>query len=346
MMRLPLRLDQLEAREVPAVVEPLLQAAVEGAVGPPLRELPVGRVAVASGPGQVIQVHVHDAATGDRIGTVTPFGGYTHGARVATVDLTGDAVEDVIVALGPGAAPWLRVFDGATLSQVREFLAYSESFRGGVFVAAGDVTGDGRADVVTGAGPGGGPHVRAFDGAKLFENTDPQPTAHQELFAYSADFRGGVSVAVGDVDGDGVGDVVTGAGPGGGPHVKAFRASDSGLLAGYFAYDPAMTRGVFVAAGDTNGDGRAEIATAPMTGGGPHVRLFRDGIPVAEHVPFDAGQRAGARVALRDLDGDGRAEVIAATGPGVASQVRVMDGGEVRDFTALPADWIGGLSIA
>jgi hypothetical protein len=294
----------------------------------------------------VIQVHVHDAATGDRIGTVTPFGDYTHGARVATADLTGDAVEDVIVALGPGAAPWLRVFDGATLNQVREFLAYSESFRGGVFVAAGDVTGDGRADIITGAGPGGGPHVKAFDGTVLVNGTETRPAARQELFAYSADFQGGVSVAVGDVDGDGVGDVVTGAGPGGGPHVKAFRASDRELLAGFFAYDAAMTRGVSVAAGDTNGDGRAEIATAPMTGGGPHVRLFGDGVPVAEHVPFDAGQRSGARVALRDLDGDGRAEVIAATGPGVASQVRVMDGGEVRDFPALPADWIGGLSVA
>jgi hypothetical protein len=346
MMRLPLRLDQLEAREVPAVVEPLLQAAVEGAVGSPLRELPLGRVAVATGPGPVIQVSVHDAATGDRIGTIKPFGGYTHGARVATADLTGDAVEDVIVALGPGAAPWLRVFDGATLNPVREFLAYSDSFHGGVFVAAADVTGDGRADVVTGAGPGGGPHVKAFDGVALVTNTDTRPTAHQEFFAYAGDFRGGVSVAVGDVDGDGVGDVVTGAGPGGGPHVKAFRASDRELLAGFFAYDATMTRGVYVAAGDTTGDGRAEIATAPMTGGGPHVRLFGDGVPVAEHVPFDAGQRSGARVALRDLDGDGRAEVIAATGPGVASQVRVMDGGDVRDFTALSPDSIGGLSIA
>jgi hypothetical protein len=346
MMRPSLRLDRLEAREVPAVIDPLLHDAAIGAVGSPLRELPHGRFAVASGPGQVIQVHVYDPATSDGIGTITPFGGYTHGARVATADLTGDAVEDVIVALGPGTAPWLRVFDGVTLNQMREFLAYSDSFRGGVFVAAGDVTGDGRADVVTGAGPGGGPHVKTFDGTELANGTETRPAAHQEFFGYSADFQGGVSVAVGDVDSDGVADIVTGAGPGGGPHVKAFRASDLELLASFFAYDATMTRGVFVAAGDTNGDGRFEIATASMDGGGPHIRLFRDGIPVAEHVPFEASQRAGARVALRDLDGDGRAEVIAATGPGVAPRLRIMNGGEVGDLPTLSLDSIGGLSVA
>ena len=48
------------------------------------------------------------------------------------------------------------------MTELAGFFAYDPAFPGGVFVACGDVTGDGVAEVITGAGPGGGPHVRAF----------------------------------------------------------------------------------------------------------------------------------------------------------------------------------------
>jgi hypothetical protein len=105
---------------------------------------------------------------------------------------------------------------------------------------------------------------------------------------YGTAFTGGVNVAIGDVTGDGVPDVVTGAGPSGGPHVEVF--DGAGLLAGitrplisFFPYDINFTGGVYVAAGDINseagegaplGDERAEIVTGPGNGGGPDVRAF------------------------------------------------------------------------
>jgi len=66
------------------------------------------------------------------------------------------------------------------------FMAYPEGFRGGVRVAALDVDGDGQAEILTGAGPGGGPHVRAI-GPGLAEAAS--------LFAYDPRFTGGVTVA-------------------------------------------------------------------------------------------------------------------------------------------------------
>jgi hypothetical protein len=127
-----------------------------------------------------------------------------------------------------------------TGAEILGFLAYAPGFLGGIFVAAGDVTGDGRADIVTGAGPGGGPHVRVFDGVTGAEILG--------FFAYAPGFLGGVRVAAGDVDGDGRADVVTGAGPGGGPHVRVFDGVTGAEVRSFFAYDPGFLGGVFVGA--------------------------------------------------------------------------------------------------
>ena len=121
------------------------------------------------------------------------------------------------------------------------------AFVGGLTTAAGDFDGDGIPDLVTGAGVGGGPHVRVLSGA--------DGTELRSFYAYSDTFPGGVSVAVGDVTGDGTPDLVTGAGPGGGPHVKVFDGVTFAEVRSFYAYDERFAGGVSVAAGDFNGDG-------------------------------------------------------------------------------------------
>jgi hypothetical protein len=68
------------------------------------------------------------------------------------------------------------------------------------------------------------------------------------FFAYAPQFAGGVRVAAADFDGGGIARVVTGAGPGGGPHVRAFQVAAGSVTAtlSLFAYDPGFTGGVFV----------------------------------------------------------------------------------------------------
>src|SRR5262245_40456761 len=83
-------------------------------------------------------------------------------------------------------------------------------------VAVGDVMGDGRGAVVTAAGFSGGPHVKVFDGVT--------GALEQQFMAYGLNIHGGVSVTVGDVTGLGREEIITGAGSGGGPHVKVFDA--------------------------------------------------------------------------------------------------------------------------
>jgi hypothetical protein len=265
------------------------------------------------------------------------------GVRVAVGDVTGDGIPDLVTAPGPGGGPHIKVFDGATGALVRQFFAYAPSFTGGVWVAVGDVNGDGKADVITGAGPGGGPHVKVFDGAT--------GAVLKSFFAYAPSFTGGVSVAVGDVDGDGKADVITGAGPGGGPHVRAFSGATGGLLYQFFAYSPVFTGGVTVAAGDVNGDGKADVITGPGAGGSPLVKVFSgaNGAMLESFLAFDPSFPGGVRVGARDLNGDGHADILAGAGPGPGPYVRVLDGASLTEldrFVAYDPTFTGGIFVA
>jgi len=166
------------------------------------------------------------------------------GLHVAAGDVNGDGVADVVVGSAGFGPAFVQVIDGSTGTAIRESFPYSNAYMGGVFVAAGDVNGDGFADIVTGAGPGGTPHVRVFDGT----TGNQIPGTLGSFLAYPAAFAGGVRVAAGDVNGDGRAEVITGAGPGGGPHVRVFDGATTSELLSFFAFDPTFTGGVFVAA--------------------------------------------------------------------------------------------------
>jgi hypothetical protein len=122
---------------------------------------------------------------------------------------------------GPGAPPLVNVYDANTNALKFTLLAFNPSFTGGVRVAVGDVNGDGTPDIVVGAGPGGGPQVRVFDG------TTGQPLAGTLGSFYGinpSSFTGGVFVAVGDVNGDGFGDIIVGADAGAGLRYRSSAA--------------------------------------------------------------------------------------------------------------------------
>ncbi|QEL19476.1 heme-binding protein [Limnoglobus roseus] len=221
-------------------------------------------VVTAAGTGGGPLVKVFDPDSGQELGS---FFAYTPdfrgGVNVAVGQLGGRAA--IVTGTGVGGGPHVKAFFDLSGNPAMSFFAYDSSFRNGVNVAVGDVLGTGSGEIVTGAGVGGGPHVRVFDGVTTAEQ--------RSFFAYDAGFRGGVAVAVGDTDGDGKPDIVTGAGPGGGPNVKTFDATTLRVSQSFFAYTPTFTAGVTVAA-VAGPAGRDLIVTGAGPGSGPEVRTF------------------------------------------------------------------------
>ena len=152
---------------------------------------------------------------------------FTGGVFVAAGDVNGDGYADIIVSLGFGGSPEVKVFDGEGGALLLDFYAYDPHFVGGVWVAAGDVNGDGLADIITGAGIS--PHVKVF--------SDNNETLLDSFFAFDPRFIGGVRVAATDVNGDGRDDLVLAAGPFGGPEVLILDALSLAQLDAFFAFD-------------------------------------------------------------------------------------------------------------
>ena len=69
------------------------------------------------------------------------------------------------------------------------------------------LNGDKIKEIIAGAGVGGGPHVRVFNKAGKLLNPG--------FFAFDKTFRGGVNVAAGDTNGDGIDEIATSPGIGG-----------------------------------------------------------------------------------------------------------------------------------
>jgi hypothetical protein len=128
--------------------------------------------------------------------------------------------------------------------------AYVPTFKGGVSVAIGDLNADGLREVITGAGPTGGPHIRIF-------KTDGQLWS-SGFFAFDKRERGGVSVAVGDINQDQKDEIIAGSGQGTVPRVRIF-SSDGSMIREFVLDSKPSERGVSVSLADIDGNGSIEI---------------------------------------------------------------------------------------
>lgn len=246
---------------------------------------------------------------------------FTGGVTTAVGDVNGDGIADIIAGAGPGGGPNVTAFSGFDGAQLFSFFAFDPRFIGGVSVAVGDINFDGFGDLIVGAGAGGGPNVVVVSGKD-----------HQTLlgtwFAFNPIFIGGVSVAAGDVNGDGIAEVIVGAGPTGGPNVVVVNGASGERLASYFAYESTFAGGVSVAVGDVRGTGVAQVVTGPGKGRLVPNVLEIDALTGKVLVDFinPAGGMNGVRVGVGRASGDGRAVILTGNEFQAVSFDRAIDG--------------------
>jgi FG-GAP repeat len=216
---------------------------------------------------------------------------------------------------------------------IKNFFAFAPTFLGGSTIAAADFTGDGKVDLVVGAGAGGGPHVRVFD----LQTEKTIPNAIGNFYAFDTTFTGGVDVGTdwkaSDVTGDGYHDLVVGAGPGGGPHVKVFDGKTGGLVSSFFAFDSTVTNGVRVGTAFVSDDKYADVVVGTGPGTTAQIKVF-DGQtmkvlpqPLGAYTPFGTNFTGGLSIAASN---DPPAV------DGYAKMLATLEGGE---FLYSPLSW-------
>jgi hypothetical protein len=265
---------------------------------------------------------------------------YTGGVNIAMGDMNGDGQSELATIAGEGGSPIVKTYAGINNTFLGEFAAYDPGFKGGGDIALGDVTGDGIDEIVTVPGAGGGPWVKIF-------NTNAQLLG--EFAAYDPGFKGGVKIALGDVTGDGIDEIITGPGAGGGPWVRVFN-SQAQLLYEFAAYDPGFKGGIDVAAADTVDSIAKEIVTGPGAGGGPWVRVFKPTAQLVKEFPvYDQTYTGGIRVSGGNVRSNStKDELMTIPAAYGESRVRLMKntGENIRDYVYLESWWKGYYDVA
>ena len=280
------------------------------------------------------------SATPTPVTPQNPFASLGVGVRTAIGDVNGDGTPDTIYVTGPGTPLRVEVISGTDGSTVivPAFDPFGDNFTGGAWVVAADFNHSGRDQIVIAADVGGGPQIVIWsllpDGqmqedASFYGITDPN-------------FRGGTRIAVGDVNDDGTPDLVVAAGYGGGPRVAVFdgttllSGNPTKLVNDFYVFqsssETSLRNGLYVAVGDVNGDGYADLIFGAGIGGGPRVLvlsgkiLIQDGAAAALAAPlanfFVGGSdssRSGVAVAVTTDANDGVADIVAGLPAGTIS---------------------------
>lgn len=237
---------------------------------------------------------------------------------------------------------------GNVLSQVKildyrgnvkqEMAIFDDKYEGNLDVSAIDLGVDGIDEIVVSAGVDNKPMVQVLrsDGTKVFD-----------FMAYADNFRGGVFVSTGDIDGDKKNEIITAPGYNGGPHIRIFKGSDP--AGNFFGFNKDSRTGAKVLAADLGGDGISEIIVGSNFGRKPEIAVYDSGGRKIKSAVLDMPADVdGINMAKIDINGDGKQEILVAPAYGGKPEILIFDQNlkVARRFLASSGNYKGGVNVA
>jgi len=313
-----LALEALEGREVPATFTGAISLAVGDVNGDGFNDV----VSAAQSYGRP-SVTVTSGKDGAILKTFDAFDRTSrNGVNIAVGDFNSDGFDDIVAAQARGGDQ-IRVYSGKNFSLLSTFSAFN-GYGGGVSVAAGDTNNNGVPELILGKLAEAAPDVRVIAGVpritvrtltpanpsiRVMSATTSNAGAAvsfsqaSTITPFDAGYRGGVSVGVGDLNGDGFGDVIAGTATSGGL-VKEFSGKDTKVVLGSFSTFGNV--GIQVAAGNFSSPNHADLVVSGRGNfNGGDVRIY-EGTTSTLYRNFQAapGNTAGTNIAVGSFSGN------------------------------------------
>lgn len=234
---------------------------------------------------------------------------------VAPGDLDGDGMLDIAVVTQ--SASRLALFRNTGSSGNISFapkVTLNTGTNVNYAVAIADIDGDGKQDLLATSSNGGTSYITIFLNKSTPGNFSFVAQPQLSTFNMATDLK------IGDIDGDGVQDIVVISEDNGVNAFSVFRnASTPGIISFIRSNVNTVKSTVKLALGDVNGDGKPEVLVGPKTSldAVNNVMSIYPNTSVPGTVGFgprvDLGADLWASVHIQDLDGDGKPDLIGAS---------------------------------